>query len=78
MHSGYEISQAGRYIARAHRNIALQRWRAQARSSNQQTAATAESLVELLTAMLKNVERNRATAAVDSDFRSRLPGRAAS
>ena len=76
MHPGYEICEADRYIERAQRIFAVQRWRT--RSSNQQTAATAKSLLEVLTAMLKNVERCRATGGANSIFgrASRVPGRA--
>lgn len=52
-----EIAQADRYIARARKNIAAQRLRI--REGSPEHAATAETLLELLTAMLENVERNR-------------------
>jgi len=51
-----EVVGAEAYIARANRRIGKQRHLI-ARSRNQQTVATAQDLVEVLTALLANVER---------------------
>jgi hypothetical protein len=51
-----DVVGAEAYIARANRRIGKQRHLI-ARSRNQQTVATAQDLVEVLTALLANVER---------------------
>jgi hypothetical protein len=51
-----DVVGAEAYIARANRRIGKQRHLI-ARSRNRQTVATAQDLVEVLTALLANVER---------------------
>jgi hypothetical protein len=67
MTESHDIAAADRYIGRARRNIEKQQRRLSSR--NPQTAATAESLVELLSAMLSNVERKRRKIAEHNDGR---------
>jgi hypothetical protein len=53
-----DIAHADEYIAKASKNIKKQR-RLLVRTRNPQTAARAQNLLDLLTALLANVEQNR-------------------
>lgn len=57
---GQDIAQANEYIARASKTIEKQR-RVLARTRNPQTIARAQDLVDLLTALRANVERQSET-----------------
>ena len=53
-----DIASAEAYIARANRRIGKQ-WHLIDRSSNEQTVATARDLVDVLSVLLINVERQQ-------------------